>query len=340
MLLPKLCESCPAAARARGAAHALQIYLRQAQAPNTWRAYQSQWRAFAAWCDRQGCAALPAQPETVAAYLAQRAQEGTSTASLSVTLAALRFAHVAAGHAAALDSPMLSLVVKGIRRRHLRPQRQAEPLTGGLLREVLSRPPESTHNLRDGALLAVLYAFGLRAAEAVTLDWQEQGEGGGWLNIVSDRAEVVLLGSKAAPCRVEHVVVPVADNPLAIRAIQRWVDHAPILAGQSLLRPLTRGGGVGANRLGASSVSPIVKCAMARHFRRAGLSPAAAEAQAALFSGHSGRVGICVTATEAGVPHQHLAALLRHRSLAMVRRYAARADRIKCAPHRVPGVGV
>jgi hypothetical protein len=158
--------------------------------------------------------------------------------------------------------------------------------------------------------------------------------------VQQDRAEVVLLGSKVSPCQAERLVVPLSDNPLAMAAIQRWIDHAPIMTGRALLRPLTRGSGVGANRLGASSVSPIVKCAMARHFRRMGLSPAAAEAQAASFSGHSGRVGICVTATEAGVPHQHLAALMRHRSLAMARRYAERADRIRCAPHRVPGVGV
>jgi site-specific recombinase XerD len=341
MLFPQSHGFWPAAApRTRNAADALHSYLAHAQAPNTWRTYQSQWRVFAAWCEAQGCPALPAQPETVATYLAQRARAGTSTASLSVTLAALRFVHTIAGHAAVLDSPMLSLVIKGIRRQHVRPQRQAEPLTGALLREILSGRPETIHDLRDGALLALLYVFGLRAAEVVALDWQEAGQGGGWLVVQQDCAEVVLLGSKASPCQAERLVVPLSDNPLAMAAIQRWIDHAPIMTGRALLRPLTRGGGVGVNRLGSASVSSIVKFAMARHFRRVGLSPAAAEAQAALFSGHSGRVGMCVTATEAGVPHQYLAALVRHRSLAMVRRYAERADRIKCAPHRAPGVGV
>ena len=341
MMLPDPYGSRPEISRhASDVGSALRHYACHAQAPNTWRAYQSQCEAFRVWCDHRGCAPLPARPEAVAAYLAERAQTGASTASLSVALAALRFAHAVAGYAAALDSPTLHLVIKGIRRQHLRPQRQAEPLTGALLREVLSRPPETTHDVRDGALLALLYVFGLRAAEAVTLDWQEQGDGGGWLQILSDRAEVVLLGSKASPCQAERVAVPLTDNPLAMAAIQRWIGHAAIMAGQALLRPLRRGGGVGISRLGAGSLSSIVKCAMARHFRRAGLSPAAAEAQAVLFSGHSGRVGICVTATEAGVPHQHLAALMRHRSLAMVRRYAERADRIKCAPHRVLGVGV
>jgi hypothetical protein len=189
-------------------------------------------------------------------------------------------------------------------------------------------------------LLALLYAFGLRAAEAAAIDWQKAWRGRGWLEVLQDRAEVVLLGSKATPYHIERVIVPTIGNPLALEAILGWIAHASILPGQALLRPLTRGGGVGDSHLDSGSVSRIVKSAMTRYFRRAGLAPAVTEARAAAFSSHSGRVGICVTATEAGVPHQHLAALVRHRSLAMVRRYAERADRLKCAPHHTPGVGV
>jgi hypothetical protein len=47
-----------------------------------------------------------------------------------------------------------------------------------------------------------------------------------------------------------------------------------------------------------------------------------------------------VTASEAGVAPLHLAALGRHASLVMVRRYAAQADMLRAAPHRGPGVGV
>jgi site-specific recombinase XerC len=283
---------------------------------------------------------LPAEPEIVAEYLAQRAQAGAAVASLNVTLAALRFAHTIAGLTLRLDSPLLTLLMKGIRRQHLRPQRQAEPLTGDLLRQVLGQPRKTTEDLRDGALLAILYVFGLRAAEAVALDWQVAGDGRGWLRVLPDRAEVVLLGSKASPGQTERVVIPTTDNPLAIEAIAGWISYARVTQGEPLLRALTRGGGVAAGQLHAGSIGRIVKCAMARHFQREGLSREVALARAASFSGHSGRVGMCVTATEAGVPHQHLAALVRHTSLAMVRRYAEQADRFKCAPHRTPGVGV
>ena len=318
----------------------LRHYAHGAHAENTWRTYNAQWRDFAVWCDRHGAVALPAQPQIVAEYLARRAQAGIAVASLGVTLAALRFAHTAAGVSFQLNDPILGLVIKGIRRHHLRPQRQAEPLTGALLRQILCQPKDVTEDLRDGALLAMLYLFGLRAAEAVALDWQEAGQGRGWLRICQDRAEVVLLGSKSSPGHTERVVIPTGDNPLGMDAIGCWAAHACIGSGEPLFRALRRGGGVGPHRLHGSSVPRIIKAAVARHFQRLGMSRESSLVKAERFSGHSGRIGLYVTASEAGVAPQHLAALARHASLAMVRRYAAQADMLKCAPHRSPGVGV
>ncbi len=163
---------------------------------------------------------MPANPEVVAQYLADRAQAGTAVASLEVALAALRFTHLAGGRAFCADSPTLMLVMNGIRRQHLRPQRQAEPLTGNLLRELLSHSEETPEDLRNGTLLAMLYVFGLRASEVVALDWLELGHGRGWLRVLHDRAEVTLLGSKAARSRAERVIVSTADNPLAMAVIR------------------------------------------------------------------------------------------------------------------------
>jgi integrase len=321
-----------------GVPEILRHYLRCSRAANTWRTYESQWRQFAIWCSARGAVALPAKAEIVAQYLAQRAQAGTAVASLNVTLAALRFAHLAAG--LGVDSPTLMMVMSGIRRQHLRPQRQAEPLTGNLLRQLLSQSGDTSEDLRNGALLATLYVFGLRASEAVGLDWQELGQGRGWLRLLHDRSELHLLGSKAAQTRLETVVIPTADNPLAMAAIGRWVAHARITPGEPILRAVRKNDSIGANRLHAGNVGSIVKRAMARHFQRVGAPADAAVERSKHFSGHSGRVGMYVTASEAGVGLLHLAALARHADLAMVRRYARRADMLKNAPHRTPGVGV
>jgi integrase len=301
----------------------LRHYMRKARAANTRRAYASQWQGFVAWCETCHSSCLPADPQMVAAYLASRAQDGARVASVSVMVAAIAFAHKARGMSFDRRHPALALVLDGIRRAHIRPQQQAEPL-----------------DRRDAALLSILYTFALRASEAVSLDWMTPGQGRGWLRIAPERAEVVLLGSKAAQGETEAILIPAQAIPATLQAVQDWVRHASIRPGEPLLRPITRGGAVRGVRMQVGSVSGVIKCAMARHLVRTGMPAGEAGAIASRFSGHSGRLGLYISATEAGVASEHIAALARHGSLAMARRYARRAEMLKCAPHLANGVGV
>ncbi len=318
----------------------LRHYARRSRAGSTQRAYASQWRAFDRWCLAHGCQSLPAAPISVAAYLAHRARAKAALATLNVSLAAVAFAHKAAGLAFDRTHPDLALVLAGIRREHVGMQRQAEPLTGALMRRVLAGLDATPAGLRDGALLAVLYSAAMRCSEAAALDWMQGGSGRGWLAIKPKHAEIVLLGSKAAPGSVERVLIPVHTSPQTLRAIKRWVRHAGIRPGEPLLRPLTRSGQVRRQRLHTDSIGRIVQRVMLAHFINDGLAFDQALAQARRFSSHSARVGFCVSATAAGVPAQHIAAVVRHRSLAMTRRYSKQARMLKCAPHARKGVGV
>jgi integrase len=318
----------------------LRHYMRKARAASTQRAYASQWQGFVAWCKICNCSCLPADPQVVAAYLAARAQAGAKVASVNVMVAAIAFAHKAKGVIFDRQHAALTLVLDGIRRAHVQHQQQAEPLTGDILRELLARFGDTSLDRRDAALLGLLYAFALRASEAVSLDWTKLGQGRGWLRIAPDRAEVVLLGSKAAQGETESILIPALANPATLQALQDWVRHAGIRPGEPLLRPITRGGAVRGVRMQVGSVSGVIKRAMARHLVRTGMPAGEAGAMASRFSGHSGRLGLYISATEAGVASEHIAALARHASLAMVRRYARRADMLKCAPHLARGVGV
>ena len=67
----------------RGVASSLEAVL----ADHTQRVYGAQWRIFEGWCDEVGLASLPAEPLTVARYLAARAGSGAS-------IATIRLAHV------------------------------------------------------------------------------------------------------------------------------------------------------------------------------------------------------------------------------------------------------
>ena len=57
------------AAADRGVASSLEAVLSE----NTRRTYAAQWRIFDGWCDEVGLQSLPAEPLTVARYLAARA---------------------------------------------------------------------------------------------------------------------------------------------------------------------------------------------------------------------------------------------------------------------------
>ena len=52
---------------------------------NTRRVYGAQWRLFTGWCDEVGLASLPAEPLTVARYLAARAGSGASIATSAIS---------------------------------------------------------------------------------------------------------------------------------------------------------------------------------------------------------------------------------------------------------------
>ena len=64
-----------------------------ALAPATRRAYRSDFRRFEAWCARRGLVALPADPETVATFLAAEASAGLKPATIARRSAAIRYAH-------------------------------------------------------------------------------------------------------------------------------------------------------------------------------------------------------------------------------------------------------
>ena len=94
-IVPRPSASMPALRAAdQGVADALQSVLSN----NTRRVYAAQWRIFENWCDSVGLPSLPAQPLTVARYLAARAGGGAAVATLRLATSATSKAHEWAGH--------------------------------------------------------------------------------------------------------------------------------------------------------------------------------------------------------------------------------------------------
>ena len=77
------------AAADQGVAQSLESVL----AGNTRRTYDAQWRIFQGWCAEVDLASLPAEPLTVARYLAARAGSVASVATLRLAASAISKAH-------------------------------------------------------------------------------------------------------------------------------------------------------------------------------------------------------------------------------------------------------
>ena len=125
-IVPRQPASLPALRAAdRGVADALESVL----SDNTQRVYGTQWRIFTGWCDEVELVSLPAQPLTVARYLAARAGSGASIATLRLSTSAIAKAHEWVKLESPCRDPGVRASLKGWGRRLAKPQRQAGALT-------------------------------------------------------------------------------------------------------------------------------------------------------------------------------------------------------------------
>ena len=129
-IVPQEPASLPALRAAdRGVADALESVL----SDNTRRVYGTQWRIFHGWCDEVGLQSLPAEPLTVARYLAARAGSGTSIATIRLATSAISKAHEWAKLESPCRDPGVRASLKGWGRRLAKPQRQSGALTADVL---------------------------------------------------------------------------------------------------------------------------------------------------------------------------------------------------------------
>ena len=129
-IVPVEPSSLPAIRAAdQGVATALESVL----SDNTQRVYGAQWRIFTGWCDEVGLQSLPAEPLTVARYLAARAGSGASIATLRLATSAIAKGHEWAKLESPCRDPGVRASSKGWGRRLSKPQRQSGALTADVL---------------------------------------------------------------------------------------------------------------------------------------------------------------------------------------------------------------
>lgn len=220
---------------------------REALAPNTLRGYRVDGERFTTWCKAQGVAALPANPETVQAFL--RAE--VEAKPYKVGTLRRRVASIAAMHRAAelpnpCEAALVRLELKGLARRLGTGQRQAAPLTERDLHRIRARLGDTVRDLRDQALLLVGRDLLARASELVALRVED-------VQAVEGGAVVALRRRKT-----DTEARPYFIGPEATEALQAWLRRAGIEAGL-LFRSVNKAGKASDRGLSTRDVGRVLK---------------------------------------------------------------------------------
>jgi integrase/recombinase XerC len=178
-----------------------------AAAPSTVEAYRRDLAAFFTWAERLGTSSPgEVQRTTVRRYLAYLATRGFARRTIARRASALRrYFGWARRVGAVTNDPTAGLSAP---RGEARLPRVLHPdELRSLLREPVSAGPDGARDLRDTALLELLYGSGLRVAEASALDV-------GDLDLARGRVRVWGKGGKQ---RIVPLTEPAAD------ALRRWL---------------------------------------------------------------------------------------------------------------------
>jgi integrase len=154
------------------AADAAAQYRRASRSGNTRRAYRSAVARFTEWCAVHRRTALPASPETVAAFLAAEARRNLAVNTLRLRHAGIRYLHLLAGYPPPTAAAVVSTTFAGIKRTHRRPLNKKTALVLDRLLPAVQAIPQTLPGLRDRALLLVGFAAALRPSEIARLTFE------------------------------------------------------------------------------------------------------------------------------------------------------------------------
>lgn len=171
------------------------LWLERGLSANTLASYRTDLDKFAAWLDGQGCSLLTLDSLQLQGYLAWRLEQGYQASSTARLLSALRrfYQHLIREQFREDDPTALLMGPK-------LPKRLPKDLSEAQVEALLAEPnPEDPLELRDKAMLELLYATGLRVSELVSLSMSNLGRGQGLVRVTGkgNKERLVPIGQEA-----------------------------------------------------------------------------------------------------------------------------------------------
>lgn len=284
-------------------------YATAEKAVATRRAYSSDFAIFQAWAVAYAQNALPAPPESVAAFVASEATKGIRPSTIGRRIAAIRYAHKLRGLPTPTDDERVKATVRGIRRTYgTAPVKKAPATSERII--AMAATGEGITALRDRALLLIGFAGAFRRSELVALDVAD-------IEVVAEGLRVTIRRGKTDQ-EGQGATIAIVPGAVAcpVAAYRAWLDASGIKEG-AVFRSIRKGGKV-QERLTGKSVAVIVK-------QRAAWIGLDAKA----YAGHSLRAGFLTSAAKRGASVFKMMDTSRHRSVETLRGYVRDAELFK-----------
>ena len=289
-------------------------YVEKSLAPATHKAHRIDWGQFEVWCAEHGLNSLPANPETVAYWLSDKA-ERYKPSTLSRKLASISKAHQVAEHDSPTRTTLVRSTLAGIKRskreagESIAPKKK-DALLPKDLRRMVELMPDGLQGIRDRAILLLGFAGGFRRSELSALDVDD-------LKFMPEGVLVSLKSSKTnqdgSAMESKDIGMGAHVETCPVRALRTWLDRSGAEEGP-VFRPLTRGHNPRPRRLSGHAIAMIVK----KHAERVGFAPES-------IGAHSLRAGLVTALFNEGVPIPQVKALTGHRSDKVVGEYWRKA---------------
>ena len=140
--------------------------LKNSKASNTLRAYQSDFRDFAAFCLKNAFSSMPTKPKIIALYITQLSKS-SKFSTLKRRIASISVIHKLKGHYLDTKHPIIMENLHGIKRTLGSRQKAKKPILINDLKLIIKVIDEE--KIRDKALILLGFAGGFRRSELVNI---------------------------------------------------------------------------------------------------------------------------------------------------------------------------
>jgi len=293
------------------------LNLEHSKAPNTIRAYQSDFNDFQLFCSKNGFRALPSDPKIVSLYLTYLSTNDAKMSTLKRRLVSIGVIHKLKGHYLDTKHPAIIENIMGIKRRKGSIQNGKKPILISYLKQLIDvideQKKKDIKKLRDRSIILIGFSGGFRRNEIVSLDYED-------LDFVSEGLKIKVRRSKTDQFGEGSLkALPYFDSSqyCPVVSLHKWIEVSKIKSGP-LFRRFTKGLNLSENRLTDQTVALLIK----EYLNLAGID-------SKNYSGHSLRSGFATAAAESGAEERSIMAMTGHKSTEMVRRYIKEANLFK-----------